>query len=118
MRITPYSVIMNFIKNYVAEFCQCDFNFTHVFGTEKILAKINYELPEAQVLVKRPIEEPNLGYVYLKKKTNKRDFFRVLEKHLVPSKILYKIIANATKSNAQEHVKNKFHNHLKWYLEF
>ena len=57
------------------------------------------------------------GYVYLQKKTNKKDFFRVLDKHLVPSRFLQKFISNAAKSEAPEHVKTNFMSQLQWYLE-
>lgn len=46
--------------------------FAHIFKTEIFLAKITNELPEAQILVEGPTEEPGLGYLYLKKKTNKK----------------------------------------------
>lgn len=108
---------MNFMKDYVAEFCSFDILFTQLFEIENILAKITYELFEAQILAEGPIEEPELGYVYFKKNTNQKEFFRALEKHLVPSKILHKFITNVSKSDAPEHMKNMFINHLKWYLE-
>ena len=83
-----------------------------MFGTEKVLAKISCELPEAQFLAEGPIEELKLGYIYLIKKTNKKEFFQVLDKNLVASSILQKFITNAAKSDAPENVKNKCINHL------
>ena len=108
---------MNLLKDYVAEFCGSDIEFTHLIKTVNLLAKITYELPESQILAEGPIKEPDLGYVCLKKMTNRKEFFRVLDKHLVPSNILQNFIANAAKSDAPDPVKKKFVYHLKWYLE-
>lgn len=101
----------------MAEFFRCDFELAHLFGTKKFLAKIDYKPPEAKILAEGPIDEPMLGYVYLENKTNKKDFFRFLDKHLVPSKALQKVITNASKSDSPEHVKNQFINQLQWYIE-
>ena len=100
---------MNFLKNYVVEFCRCDFELAHLFGTEKLLEKNNYKLLEAKFLAEGRIEEPVLKYVYLQKKTNKKDFFQVLYKHPVPTKKLQKFISNASKLDASKHVKKKIH---------
>lgn len=108
LSIGAYNVATNFFKDYEVEFCISDIEFEHMFGTEIILAKITYELPEAQILAEGSIEETKFGYIYLKKKINQKEFFRALDKHLVPSKILQKFNANTTKSDAAEHMKNKF----------
>ena len=86
MSIVAYNSAMSYVKDYVAEFCRCDFELDHLFGTKKFLEKIDYKLPEAKMLVEGPIDEPVLGYVYFQMKTNKKDFFQFLDKHLVPSK--------------------------------
>lgn len=65
--ITAYSVAMNFLKDNVAEFYLCDLKLAHSFGTEKLLAKIDYEQPKAEILVEGYIDEPMLRYVYLQK---------------------------------------------------
>ena len=78
MSIVAYNAAMNYLKDYVAEFCRCNFELAHLFGTEKFLAKIDYKLLEAEILAEGPINEPMLGYIYLQKKTNKKEFFRVL----------------------------------------
>ena len=111
--IGAYSASINLLKDYVVEFCRFDIELTHLFGTQKVLVKITCELPEAQILAAGPIEEPELGYVYLKKKTNIKYFLRVFDKNLIPSSILQKLITNVAKGDAPEHVKNKFINHLK-----
>ena len=104
MSMAAYSVAICYLKDYVAEFCRCEFELDHLFEIEQFLAKIDYKMPEAEILVEGPIYEPVLGYVYLQKK----DFFHFLDKHLVPSKALKKFIKNAAKSDALEHVKSKF----------
>lgn len=43
--IEAYNVALSFLKDYVAEFCWCDFELAHLFGTEKFLAKIDFKLP-------------------------------------------------------------------------
>lgn len=68
--IRAYNVTINFLKDYATEFHMSDIEFSHLFSTENVLAKITYELHEAQILAEIPIEEPGLGYVYLEKKTN------------------------------------------------
>lgn len=88
MSIAAYSVAMNYLKDYVVGFCRCDYKLAHLFRTEKFLAKLDYKLPEVELLAEGPINESVLGYVYFQKKTKTKDFFRVLDKHLVPSKIL------------------------------
>lgn len=82
INIVAYISAMNYLKDYVIQFCKCDFKSDHPFGTKKFLAKVDLKLPEAEILAERPIDEHGLGYVYLQKKTNKKDFFRVLDKHL------------------------------------
>ena len=75
MSIDAYSVTMNYLQDYVAEFCRCDFELAHLFGTEYFLANIDYKLPKVEILAEGPIDEPVLGYVYMKKKANKKDLF-------------------------------------------
>lgn len=89
----------------------------YLFGTEKYLAKIDFVLPEAELLAEGPIDEPVLGFVHKQQKWNKKDFFRVLDKHLVPTKVLQKFISCVSKSKAPEHVKAKFMSQLQWYIE-
>lgn len=90
----------------------------HIYSELKnFLAKIDYKLSIEESLAEGLTDEPVLGYGYMQKKNNKKDFFWVLEKHLVPTRILQKFIANATKSDAPEHVKRKFINQLQWYLD-
>ncbi|CAI9279506.1 unnamed protein product [Lactuca saligna] len=85
----PQSTLMTFSPLFLtSEFCRPDIEFAHLFRTENILAKITYEMPEAQIWAEGPIKEPKFGYVYLKKKTNQKEFFKVLDKRLVPSMIL------------------------------
>ena len=108
---------MNYLKEYFSEFCRCDFELAHLFGTKKLLAKIDYKLPEAETLAEPPIDELVQGYVYLQKNTNKKDFFWVLDKNLIPTRILQKFISNAANADTLEHVKIKFIGQLQWYLE-
>lgn len=54
--IRAYSVAINFLKDFVVEFCRPDIEFAQLFGTENVLVKITYELPEAQILAEGPIE--------------------------------------------------------------
>ena len=61
---------MNYLKDYVVEFCRCDFEVAHLIRTEKLLEKIDCKLPEAEILAEEPINEPILGDIYLEKKTN------------------------------------------------
>lgn len=68
--IGAYNVALSFLKDYVAEFSRCDFELAHLFETEKFLANIDFNLPEAELLAEGRIDEPVLGYVYLQKKTN------------------------------------------------
>ena len=59
-----YHATLSFLKDYVAEFCRCDFELAHLLGTKKYLAKINFKLLEADILAKGSIDEPVLGFVY------------------------------------------------------
>lgn len=70
-----------------------------------------------EILAEGQIDEPMLGYVYMQRKTNKKDFFEVLDKHLVPSKALQKFIKNVAKLDAPENVKTKLISQVQWYLE-
>lgn len=108
---------MNFLKDYVVEFYRCDFELSALFETEKLLAKIDYKLSEAEILAEGPIDKHVLGYVYLQKNNNKKDNFRIIDKHLVPTNIIQKFITNAAKSKALEHIKHKFISKLQWYME-
>lgn len=69
------------------------------------------------MLAEGPFKELELGYVYLKKMTDQKEFFRALDKHLVPAKILQNFISNTAKSDSSEHVKKKFIEYLRWYLK-
>ena len=60
MSITAYSVAMNFLKDEFDEVCRCDSELAHLFRTKKILAKINYKLPEAKIMAEGPIDELGL----------------------------------------------------------
>ena len=60
----------------------------HLYGTEDFIAKITFVLPEAELLEEGPIDDPVLGFVYTTRKTNKKEFFCVLDKHLVSTKAL------------------------------
>ena len=117
LSIRAYHIVLSFLKDYVVELCRCDFELAHLFGTKKFLAKIYFKLLEEEILDEGPIDESVLGFIYMQKKTNYKDFLRVLDKHLVPSKALWMFINHAAKSDAPEHVKNKFIIQLKWYLE-
>ena len=86
--IGAYNSTIIFLKDYIAKFFRSDVEVDHIFGTENQLAKITTELPKALILTEGPIEEPELDYIYLKKKLNQKEFFRVMDKHLVPTKIL------------------------------
>lgn len=112
-----YHVALSFLKDYVAEFSRRDFEVAHLYGTEQFVLKIDFILPEAELLADGPIEEHVLAFVYTTRKTNKKDCFRVLDKHLVPTKALKKFISRASKSDAPEHIKEKFVSQLTWYVE-
>lgn len=112
-----YNAALNFLKGYVAEFCRCDYELAHLFGTANFLAKIEITLPESNLLAKGPIDEPVLGFVYKPKKSSKKDFFWVLDKHLVPTKALQKFISRSSNSDAPDQVKEKFVSQLQWYIE-
>ena len=75
LSIRAYSVVINLLKDYVSKFYRSDIEFAHVFRIENMLAKISCELLEAQILSEGPIEEPELGYIYMRKKTNRKDFY-------------------------------------------
>ena len=90
-----YHTALSFLKDYVAQLW-CDYELAHLFGTENFLAKIDYVLPEVDLLTEGPIDETMLGFVYKQRKTNKKDFFRVLDEHLVPTKGLQKFISGAS----------------------
>lgn len=91
-----YHASLGFLKDYVVEFCRCDYELAYLFGTKKYLAKINFVLPEVELLAKGPIDEHVLGYVYKQQKSNKKDFFRFFDKLLVPTKFLQKFISRAS----------------------
>ena len=112
-----YHAALSFLKDYVAEFCRCDFELAHLIRTEKYLVKIDFNLVEAEIMAEGPINEPVLGFVYLQRKTNKKYLCRVLDKHLVPTKVLQNFISRASKSEAPEHVEAKFISRLHWYIE-
>ena len=105
--IGPFNIAISFLKDYISKYCRADVEFAHLFRTENLLARNSTELPEAQILTKGPIKEPEFGFVYLKKKINQKEFSRVLDKQLVPTKILQKIITNVAKSESSEHIKKK-----------
>lgn len=69
-------------------------NVCSSFWKRKIFTKITTKHPKAQILAEGPIVEPTLGYIYLTKKTNQKEFFQILDKHLVPSKILQNFISD------------------------
>lgn len=73
--IGAFNTSLSFLKDYVTEFCRTNVEFSHLFGTENLLAKICIEHPEAQILAECHIEEPEVGFVYLKKKINRKEFF-------------------------------------------
>ena len=70
-----YHATLSFLKDYVAEFCHCDFELAHVDRTEQFFSKINFVLLEAEILADGPIEEPVLGFVCTTRNTNKKDYF-------------------------------------------
>ena len=74
-----YHAALSFLKDNVAEFCRCDYELAHLFGTEDFVAKIDYVLLEAKLLAGGPIHEPVLGFVNTTKKTNKKDFSESLK---------------------------------------
>lgn len=92
-------------------------DFAHPVRIKNLLAKINTNLLVEQILAEGSIEEPELRFIYLKKARNQKEFFRVLDKHLVPTKILQKFISSATKSESLEHIKMKFIEHLQLYIK-
>ena len=83
-----YNAALSFLKDYVAEFCRRDCELAQLFGTEDFVAKIEYVPQETELLAEGPIDDSILGFVYKTKKRNKKDFFRVLDKHLVPTTTL------------------------------
>lgn len=70
------------MKYYVVEFYRSDAKFFSIFGTGKLFASINIELEEVELLNEGPIKDPELGYVFKKKNSNKKDFFRARHKYL------------------------------------
>lgn len=116
LNMGAYHSALSFLKDYVVEFCKCDYELPHMLKTDKLLAKIHFKLPEAEILAEGRIDEPVLGFVYDQRKTNQKDFFRVQDKYLVPIKALQKFITRASKSEAPEHVKEKFVSQLQWYI--
>lgn len=117
LSIGAYNAAISFPKYYIAEFCRSDIEFAHFFRMENILAKITTKLLKAQILAEGPIKQPELDYFYLKKKTNRKELFRVLDKDLVPIKMLQKFISNAAKRDSSEHVKKKFIDDIRCYIE-
>lgn len=105
-----YHASMNFLRDYVVEFCRCDYELASLNGTQDYVKKIEFVLPEADLLVEGPIDDPVLGFVYKPRSTNKKDFFRVQDKNLVPTKALNKFIGRASRSDAHVQVKDKFIN--------
>ena len=69
-----YHAALSFLKDYVAEFCRCDYELTHLYGTEDCVVKIDFVLTEAELLADGPIDDPVLGFVNTTRNTNK-DFF-------------------------------------------
>lgn len=94
---------MIFLKDWIAEFGRSDVEFASLFGTKKLLDLINIELDKIDLLSEGPITNPDLQYK--RKNSEKKELFRVAQKHLVYTSMLQKIIAKTVKSQASEQVK-------------
>ena len=70
-----YHAALSFLKDYVAEFCRCDYELAHLYRTKDFVATTNFVLPEAEMLADGPINDPVLGFVYTTKKSNKKYCF-------------------------------------------
>lgn len=89
----------------------------HQFKTNKTLSPISTDLEGIYLLKEGPIRDPKIGYVYMKKSWNKKDFFRVRDRHLVPTTILQKFISKTDKIDIPEEINNQFVKKHKWYIE-
>ena len=43
-----YHSALSFLKDYVAEFCRCDYERAHLYGTKQLVAKTDFVLPEVE----------------------------------------------------------------------
>ena len=91
-----------------------DVDFSPFFETEKLFAPINIKLEEVDLLIEGPMIAPELGYVYMKKNSNKKENFRVKQKHLVYTNMLQKFISKYAKSQASDEAKKKLFKKLTW----
>lgn len=70
------------------EFSCLDINFSSLFGTKKLLSPFETELEEVDFPNEDPITDPELRYVYKKKNSDNKEFFRVAQKHQVHTNLL------------------------------
>ncbi|CAH1430066.1 unnamed protein product [Lactuca virosa] len=115
--IGAYIATLNLLKDSIAEFGHSDVEFASLFKTEKLLAPVNSELEEIDLLNDGHISEPEHGYIYKKKNLEKKEFFRPGQNHLVHTNVLQKIIAKTTKSDASEQIKQELIKQLSWWIE-
>lgn len=62
--------------------------FHHLFRTKKTPSPVSTDLEGIDFLNEGPIRDLELRFVYMTKSLNTKDFFKVRDKYLVPTKIL------------------------------
>ena len=74
--IGSYSAIVNFLKYCIAEFNRSNVEFAPLFKTEKLLVPVDTELEEIDLLNEGPVSEPEFRYIYKRKNSEKKEFFK------------------------------------------
>lgn len=115
--IGAFTIALNFLKDYIVEFGRSNVEFDPIFRTDKLLAPIDTSLEEIDLLDEGPISEAKLGYIYKKKISKNKEFFRSVEKHLVHTDVLQKIISMSIKFEGFEQVKEQLIKQLKWWIK-
>ncbi|CAH1453729.1 unnamed protein product [Lactuca virosa] len=84
-----------------------DVQFAPMFKTEKLLALVDTLLEEIDLLDEGLVSEPELAYIYMNKNSEKKEFFRAWQRHLVHTSVIEKIIAKILKSEGSKQVKEQ-----------
>lgn len=115
--IGAYIVALKFLKDYIAKFGRSDVEFAPLFKTENLLALVDTKMEKIDLLNKCLFPEPELGYIYKRKNSEKKKLFRDRQKHLVHTSVFQKIFPKTAKSHAFEQIKEWLIKQLSWWTE-
>lgn len=79
--------------------------FTHLFRTDKILVIVSTNLDGVDLLDEGPTKEPEVRFVYLKKRLGNKEFFIKRDKNLLSTSILQRFISKIDKATTSDEIK-------------